>query len=142
MATLLLRKRMGGTLEPVDDAGRDALARIKAGEIVRAEVRKPRNVGHHRKWWALVSLIYQNQTRYKSPEELDDAIKVMIGHCSTMVLRDGTTVKVPKSIAFHNLDEIDFSQKFYEPAIKMICEEIIAGLDEGELRNELMDLAA
>lgn len=141
MATLLLRKRMGGTLEPIDDTGRDMLAKIAAGDIVRADVHRPRNVLHHRKWWALVSLIYANQSRYGSPEELDDAIKVSIGHCTAMRLKNGTEVRIPKSIAFHAMDQSEFEQ-FYDRAIKLVCEEIIPRLDEGDLRRELMDLAA
>ena len=141
MSFVLLRKRMSGVLEPVDDAGQDALRKIAVGDVVRAEIKRPRNLAHHKKWWSLVSLIYQNQTHYQSPEELDDAIKVYIGHCSVMVLKDGTEVRVPKSIAFSAMDQTAF-EEFYERALNMICEKIIPRLNQEDLKRELLEYAA
>ena len=76
MTALFLRKRPDGTLEPTDDLGRQVVGRISAGAVVRAEVKRPRNIGHHRKLWALVMLIYENQTRYRTPEYLLGVLKV------------------------------------------------------------------
>lgn len=141
MGMVLLRKTLGAKLEPVDDAGRDALSRIAAGNVVRAEITRPRNLAHHRKYWALISLIYQNQTRYQSPEELNDAIKVHVGHASVMVLRDGTEVRVPKSIAFHAMNQDEFDS-FYSRVIDCVVSEIIPGLNRGDLERELMEFAS
>ena len=99
MTALLMRKMIGGRLEPVDDAGKDTLSKIGIGTVVSVEVKRPRNIQHFRKFWALASLIYQNQTRYRSPEELVDAIKVMAGHCFPVRLKNGLDVRIPKSIA-------------------------------------------
>ncbi len=44
MAHVLLRKRMSGVLEPIDDASKEALAKFKSGTVIRAQITKPRNV--------------------------------------------------------------------------------------------------
>ena len=133
-----MRKRLGGSLEPVDDIGRESLAKIAAGDLVRADVKRPRNLAHHRKYWALISMIYANQTRYRSPEELNDAIKVHVGHCTLMTLRDGTEVRIPKSIAFHAMDQAEF-EAFYERVIDVVVSEIIPGLSREDLKRELSE---
>ena len=138
MTAIMLRKRLSGVLEPIDEAGRDAIMRIKAGDVVRAEVSRPRNLQHHKKWWALVSLIYQNQSRYKSPEALNDAIKVYVGHCEVVALQNGKVMHVPKSIAFHAMDQFEF-EEFYDRAIDMICQEIIPRLNKEDLKRELLE---
>lgn len=141
MAHLLLRKTLGGKLEPVDDMGREALSQIPMGDIVRADVKRPRNLGHHRRFFALVSVIYENQTRYTSPETLLDAIKVHIGHCDVMKLSDGREVHTPKSISFASMDQIAFGL-FWDRVVACVCREIIPGLDRADLERELLDLVA
>lgn len=141
MSALLMRKMIGGRLEPIDDAGKDTLSKIGIGAVVSVEVKRPRNLQHFRKFWALASLIYENQTRYRSPEELVDAIKVHIGHCVPMRLANGTEVRVPKSIAFHSMNQDEFD-KFYERVIDVVVTEIIPGLSREDLRAELEAFAA
>lgn len=138
---IAMRKTLGGKLEPVGDAGAGVLARIPHGDIVLVDVHRPRNVAHFRKYWALVSLIYGNQTRYRSPEELNDALKVHCGHCMVMQLRDGTEVRVPKSISFSAMTQDEF-EIFYARVIDVVCQEIVPGLKREDLARELLEFAA
>lgn len=138
--TIFMRRTLGNRLEPVDDIGREIVSKIGPGGCA-VEIRLPRNLAHHRKYWALVNLIYQNQSRYRSNDELSDAIKVMIGHAQTVTMKNGATFQIPKSIAFHKMDQADFDD-FYNRVIKLVCEEIIPGMDEGALRGELLEFAA
>ena len=139
--SILMRRTLSGHLAPVDDMGREVMDRVGTSGPVMVEIRKPRNVGHHRKFFALLSLIYQNQSRYKSVEELLDAMKVMLGHCIVMRLRNGREVAVPKSIAFHTMDQIAFDE-FWERAVKLVCEEILPRVSRVDLEREIRDLVA
>ena len=138
---LLCRKTLAGQLAPIDDAGREAIGRLSMEDIVSVEFRRPRNIGHHRKFFALVNLIYMNQTRYRSPDELLDAIKVLAGHSFPVRLRNGTEVRVPKSIAFHNMDQVEFDA-FWDRVVTVVCEQIIPNLNREDLERELLDLVA
>lgn len=140
MASVLLRKTLAGKLEPVDEAGRDVLARVAAGNIVRAEIKRPRSLGHHRKFFALLGLIYENQTRYRSPEALLDAIKIYIGHADVLNIR-GKEVHIPKSISFSSMDQTAF-EAFWDRVVGVVCTEIIPGLKRTDLERELLDLVA
>ena len=139
--TLLMHKTMGGSLAPVDDAGRATVAKLGKGEIVAITMRRPRNIGHHRKLFALLSLIHENQSRYPTVEDLLDAIKVHIGHCTTLKLKDGREVYVPKSISFANMDQSAFEQ-FWDRIVDVVTTQIIPGLSRVDLERELMDLVA
>ena len=43
MSALLMRKMIGSRLEPVDEAGRDVLARVPPGTVLKVEMKRPRN---------------------------------------------------------------------------------------------------
>lgn len=141
MSALLMRKMIGGRLEPVDEAGRDVLARVAPGTVLRVEMKRPRNLGHHRKFWALISLIYQNQTHYKSPEALCDVVKVLAGYAVVTRGKGGREIHIPKSISFSAMDQTEFDQ-FWDRVVKVVCEQIIPGLSRADLERELLDLVA
>lgn len=138
--TIFMRRTLGNRLEPVDDFGREIVAKI-GPQGCAVEIKLPRNLAHHRKYWALVDLIFQNQSRYQSRDELSDAIKVMIGHALTVTMKSGATFQIPKSIAFHKMDQAEFDG-FYNRVIRLVCEEIVPNIDESALRNELLEFAA
>ena len=69
-----------GTLRPAEPAAEEMLARIKHDDIVRVEIKKPRNLQHHRQFWALMNLVFENQDHYKSAEEVCTAFKFATGH--------------------------------------------------------------
>ena len=135
MTKFIARKRLG-SLFPVDQIGEDCLRKIKTDDLVQVEVRRPRNIQHHRKFFALLVLVHENQSRYASVEELLDAIKVHVGHCETMFLRDGTEVKRPKSIAFHKMNQYEFDD-FYKRVLDVVASEIIPGIQKDDLRREV-----
>lgn len=139
--TLLMHKTLGGSLQPIDDQGRAVIAKLGRGEVVAMTMRRPRNVGHHRKLFALLSLIHENQSRYPTVEDLLDAIKIYIGHCTTITLRDGRTGYVPKSISFAQMDQAGF-ETFWDRIVTVVCEQIIPGLQRADLERELVDLVA
>lgn len=138
---ILCRKTLSGHLCPIDDAGRMAVWRLPAGETVAVEFKRPRNLGHHKKFWALVSLIYQNQTHYNSPEALCDVIKVLAGYCVVTRGKGGREIHIPKSISFAAMDQTEFDQ-FWDRVVTVVCEQIIPGLSRKDLETELLDLVA
>lgn len=141
MAKVVLRKTLNGRLEPADEIAAEELGGIKVGDLVLAEIRRPRNIGWHRKLFALLTLIKENQTRYPTTDALLDVIKVYTGHC--IVLRDamGRDIYVPKSIAFHNMDQAQF-EAWWSEVVKLVCEKIVPGMKREELEREIMDLVA
>lgn len=134
MAAIILRKRLGGALEPIDDEGREVLSKIAAGDLVKADIKRPRNIHFHRKFFAMLKLVLDNQEAYKSTDDLLDVCKLRIGHVRVIQTKHGE-VRVPASISFASMDESEFSQ-FYDKAVNWVCSEVIPGLKRAELNAE------
>lgn len=137
MSDLYLKRTLKG-LEACDEQGVNVLRRIKVGEIVSCEVTQPRNLAFHRKFFALLNLVWQASGEWSSVYALLIELKVNVGHVQSAVIREtGEVVRVPKSISFANFDETSFGE-FYEKCLTKLCE-MAGGIDEDSLRQEVLN---
>lgn len=113
------------------------MARVKFGDIVLLEARRPRNAAHHAKFFAMLGMILQNQEHYKDVEEILDVFKFAIGHTKKIKTARGI-IEVPLSISFAAMDQDQFNV-FYDKAIDFMCAEVIPGLQKEDLRKELLE---
>ncbi len=136
MPKLVLRKHLG-SLRPADEQSEDWLRKIANGEYIMVEARKPRNIQHHRKLFALLNLVCENIDQPMTTEMLLGIIKLRTGYCDVMQTAKGE-VALPKSIAFESMDQMQFS-KFYDAAVRFIIEEILP-VSRAELENEVLEM--
>ena len=138
-----MAKKLNG-LSPIDESGEAVIRKLGLGEIVSIEMKRPRNVKFHAKFFAMLNIIFQNQDHYKSLDDLLEICKLAIGHCHTVETKFGL-VKIPDSISFAQMDESEFAD-FYDRACKWVIEEVIPGLDrqglDEEVRAQLQDFGA
>jgi len=131
----ICRKQLG-SLRPVDDAGEQILAGIANGDLVQVEVKRPRNIQHHRLYWALITLVWQNQERYPTAEDLHEAIKISVGLRTQITLPNGEIGFIPGSIAFHKMDQLAFSD-FYNRVCDAVAKHFLPGVTSDELKREV-----
>jgi hypothetical protein len=136
--TRFLASRYLNSLRPTDEAGEDALRKIGNGELVQVEIKKPRNIRHHRLFWALMTVVWQNldQDRYPTVEDLAAAIKIAAGLRTRIELPNGDVGFIPGSIAFHKMDQTEFSE-FYERVCDLIAKHFLPGVTSEELKGEV-----
>jgi hypothetical protein len=139
MATTLFLQRTVGGLKPTDAFGADALAAMPLGEIVKAEVTRPRNLRHHRKMYALLQAIFPHQTTYPTLKQFEGAVKCAVGFGEMVTLPDGRVMLMPGSWAFSKLDQTAFEQ-VYERVLDLILTRILPGIDRGDLEREVEDI--
>ena len=132
-----LARKYLGKLEPIDEAGEEAMRHIK-GEVM-VEVKQPRNIGHHKKYYALLGKLFANQEKYKTLDEMNAALKVACGVCQTFHLKNGDKVYIPGSISFAKLDQLAFDE-FYTNAIDVVCKHFLPGVKSADLRAEIEDI--
>lgn len=132
--TAVFRKELGG-LRPVNSQADDILAKLKLGDVAAVEVRKPRNLGHHRLYWALCSLVAENMDGDYSAEVVSDVLKIRTGHVTVVKTRKGE-VFIPKSISFAAMDQFAFNE-FFDRALKVVVSDILPRLDSDTLRAEV-----
>lgn len=126
-----------GKLMPVDDIAEEALSKLKFGEEVAIEIKKPKNIKLLRKFWALVTIVYNNQDRYPTRENVADALKLSTGVYSMIELPGGHVFRIPGSIA--EMDATEFSQ-FYERVCDVIAKSYLPGVTVAWLRAEVESL--
>ncbi len=112
---------------------------LTVGEIITVEMKRPRNPNHHRLYWALVTLVWQNQERYPTPEDLHAALKISAGLRTQVTLPDGTIGFIPGSIAFHKMDQTQFSA-FYNRICDLIAKYFLPGVTSEELKAEVQQM--
>lgn len=137
-APVFMRRQMGA-LRPIDAASEAALASVLHNEIVQVEIKRLRNLAHHRKWWKLVQVVFPHQSTYPTIEQFHGALKCALGHADSVTLADGRVMLMPRSIAFAKMDQAAFEQ-FYERAIDLICTRIIPRLDREDLMQEVGEI--
>lgn len=93
--------------------------KIKIGELYMYEFKKPRNIQFHRKFFALINLVFQNQDLYTNMDHLRNDLTIRSGHYDTHFDMDGIEVFSAKSISFASMDDHEF-QDFYNSVVDTI----------------------
>lgn len=119
MTTLWLR-RVGNALYPDGDESVAEFSKLPFSKPLRCEVKQPRNGGHHRQFWAVCARI-ANGTGTAS-ENISDVLKIATGHYTSIRSKSYGEIRLPKSIAFHNMDETSFCE-FFNRCMTVIFEE-------------------
>lgn len=136
MADLYLVRTLAG-FAAVDDAGKDLLRKIKIGKMVKCDVSQPRNIKHHRKFFALLNTVWSAAGDWPTVDDLLIELKIKLGITREVVIREsGEVVKIVGSISFAAMDQEAFD-KFYESAMQALCF-MVGGMDPGMLRDEVM----
>ena len=134
---ILMHRDPNAHLRPIDDEGRECLQKIGIGDIVRVDITRPRNIDHHRKFFAMLQIILHNQEHYQSIDELRASCCVAIGHAEFIQTKHGL-VGIPKSISFAKMDQDEFNG-FYEKAVGWVLQDVLPGLARGDLDEAVAD---
>ena len=133
--------KRAGALIPYDDAAKAVLDKFGQGTVIWMDPKQPRNERHHRKYWALISLVWDNvdHEQYPSPEDLHDAIKISVGLRTRIHLPSGKLAYRAGSIAFSKMDQTEFS-KFYDRVCDLIAKHFLPGVTSETLKHEVEQL--
>jgi hypothetical protein len=88
------------------------MKRIKVGDFLECEIKKPRNYRFHKKFFALIQMIFQNQERYNNIDDLREDLTIEAGYFVKRENIKGELIKRAKSISFANMDEHEFSELY------------------------------
>lgn len=135
MAVELLLVRQLGALRPADAAAEEAIADIPNGEVIKAVITRPRNIVFHRKFFALLKVLFPHQTYYPTLTKFRKAVQIALGYCQETKLPSGKIMVEADSIAFHKMDEAEFDafmQRFFELA----STRILPGIDKADVERE------
>ena len=113
-------KVIRGGFAPADGSTADELrGRYRVGDVVFAELRRPRSPGHHRLAHALGRLVAENLDAFEGMQahqvlkRLQLEASVGCEEIAYQVPGYGTVVqRIPKSLSFETMDETEFTEVF------------------------------
>jgi len=90
------------------DSDFEEAKKIKVGEIYVYNYSKPRNLKFHRKFFALIKMLFDNQERYINMDDLRHDLLIASGNYSLRYNFKGEEVIEPLSISFAAMDNDEF----------------------------------
>jgi hypothetical protein len=123
---VMLTRQLNGTFKPSYDSDKQQLSKIKVGKDVKCKITQPRNIKLHKKFFALIEMLYQNQETYINKDHLRKDLTVEAGEYDEYIDINGELKRVAKSISFANMSDDDFNElygKFLDVSIIILgCE--------------------
>ena len=100
--------KKGFNLIAAFDSDSEKLAKLKPNEIYQCEIKQPRNAKLHRKFFALINMIFENQEIYNSKDRLRKDLLIESGYYIEWVDFKGVQRIEAKSISFAKINTFDF----------------------------------
>ena len=120
---------------PCDEDTVKAYNKQKVDDEIYAEYKPKRNYNFHKKLFSMLTLIFNNQSHYKSVDNILTECKLRAGYFDIHINLKGEQLFIPKSINFYSMDNEEFSE-FYSSSIDMCLELVPMG--KTELENAIL----
>ena len=110
-----------GILIPFTEQEADKTRKLPSDQPIRGQLYIARNIGNHKRVWAFFNALFGMQDQFESLEVFRKWLIMKAGFVDIMVIPEqrigpynfpGGEVILPKSIAFHNMDEEEFRRCF------------------------------
>lgn len=108
--------------------------KIPLNEPIVYDWKKPRNYKFHKKFFALLNLVYENQEQYNNINDLRGELTIEAGFYDVTYTLWGEKKKKPKSISFTSMDEAEFSD-LYSRIIDVVVKWL--GVDKEDILTEI-----
>lgn len=130
-------------LVPLHDSDLDRKNRLRVGTVVRCSVRNPRNYEHHKKFFALVRLTFDNlplplveRWNIRNEEDMLRRFKRDLGYFTATVNEHGEREIEYQSISFAAMEQHEF-ERFYNQCIDLVLYKYIKGIGKEDLITEI-----
>jgi hypothetical protein len=106
-------KGLGGKFTPAHDSDLELARQLKVGEVYKFTFTKPRNYEFHKKFFALLDLVFNNQEQYTNRNKhRKDLIKAAGFTVEETNYFTGEVTEEAQSISFAAMDEIEFGKLY------------------------------
>jgi hypothetical protein len=128
----LFLQRKSGVLVPYSAVDISILNKIPEGVDIKAKLKRSRSAANHRRFFAMLHYVLENQDKYRNEEDLLVELKCKVGHYQEHIKRDGEIVYIPKSIDFDSMGEDEF-KSFKSRVVDVILSDFLVGETMEEL---------
>ena len=130
-------------LVPLYDSDYDLKKRLRVGSVVKCKVSNPRNYDHHKKFFALVRLTFDNLPsnlaeyfKVHNEEDMLRRFKRDLGYFKTSFNERGEKEIEYQSISFSAMEQHEF-ERFYNQCIDLVLYKYLKGIDKEDLITEI-----
>lgn len=116
---ITLIKQLNGTFKVAYNSDYDIAKKIKVNEPIEFEFKNKRNIRFHRKFFALLNMVYENQEIYNNIDHLRNDLTIASGYYYERANIHGEVIIDPKSINFASMEQIEFNE-FYNAILDTI----------------------
>jgi len=109
---VFLVKQGNNSFLPSHNSDYDALKKIKVGQTVSCEIKQPRNIGFHRKFFALINMVFENQEIYDNIDFLRKELTKKAGFYDVYTNHLGVKCYEAKSISFAKMNQDEFEELY------------------------------
>jgi len=131
---IMLIKQWDGSFKPAYDSDYQKAKKIKVDSAVSCKITKPRNIKFHRKFFALMNLVFNNQEHYINIDHLRRDLTIASGYYTKSKSITGEEVTEAKSISFSGMSEIEFNELYTNILISI---EKYFHFDKDRVRREI-----
>jgi hypothetical protein len=105
-------------LIPLYPSDYDEKRKLKIGQEYSCKIKQDRNYEFHKKFFALINMVYKNQEFYDNIDHLRTVLTLKAGYYEPIITDKGT-VYLPKSISFAKMDNLEFAD-FYSKMVDVV----------------------
>ena len=109
---LILIKQYDNTFKLANDSDYEKAKKLKPNQELKCKITRPRNLKFHKKFFALIDLVYMNQDHYNNKEHLRKDLTIASGYYEQHTTFNGQTRTEAKSISFAKMSEDEFSELY------------------------------
>jgi len=131
---LFLKNTLAGLI-PLYPSDLEEKKKLKLGNTYKGILTNPRNVGFHKKFFALLNLGHQNSQLDVSFEFYRAYVIMKAGYAKTAITPNGT-IFLPESISFASMQQEVF-EELYSRSVNVIIKDI--GATSEEIEAELIN---
>ena len=130
-------RKIDTVLIPDDDDSAGWIAKLKSGQVISSDFKKPRNYNFHKKYFALIKYAYENwqPEEFESPEwegvtpeksfdRFRKDLIILSGRYDAVYRVDGSVRIEAQSISFASMTEDSFAE-LYDATINVILKKIL-----------------
>lgn len=130
-----LIKQSNGSFIPAYPSDHDSSKKFKVGEECNFVYKKIRNPKFHRKYFAMVRMLFDNQDTTTNQRAFRKLLEVKAGYYDAIITDSGTFF-CPKSIAYDKLGKEGF-EDLYNSVSKVAFEKF--AMDNKDIERHLID---
>jgi len=145
-------RKMDSVLIPDDEDTSDWISKMKYGQVVSADFKKPRNYDFHKKYFALIKFAYENWqpseatmpkwegvVPTKSFDRFRKDLIILTGRSYAVWRVDGSFRIEADSISFARMTEEEFN-KLYKDTVDKILEKILTNYSRQDIEDVIEKL--